>query len=198
MRIFETFKCSGQNLWNSLCQFWNDKSIPLQILYLSSVSWKIAPLYCTFLALTIYTLLNRSPLKWEFLKLSSVQLKICEIPYASFETTIRFLSRFCISLQFHERYLLCTFLAQTIYTLLKRNPLKWKFLRLSSAQVKICEIPYAFKLILCQVWIKGSHQNPNFECSGKGCYISHVIFQTTSQLKVMLDKSVNNVLGERM
>ena len=45
-----------------------------------------------------------------------------------------------------------------------------------------------FKLILFQVWIKGSHQNPNFECSGK----------ITSQLKVMLDKSVNNVLGEGM
>ena len=46
VKIFETFECSGQNLSNSLCQFWNDKSIPLQILYLSSVSWKIThPLY---------------------------------------------------------------------------------------------------------------------------------------------------------
>ena len=55
-----------------------------------------------------------------------------------------------------------------------------------------------FKLILFQVWIKGSHQNPNFECSGKICHIPHVIFQTRSQLKVMLDKSVNNVLGAGM
>ena len=45
MKIFETFECSGQILSNSLCQFWNDKSIPLQILYPSSVSWKITPLY---------------------------------------------------------------------------------------------------------------------------------------------------------
>ena len=45
MTIFETFECSGQILSNSLCQFWNDKSIPLQILYPSSVSWKIIPLY---------------------------------------------------------------------------------------------------------------------------------------------------------
>ena len=44
VKIFETFECSGQNLSNSLCQFWNDKSIPLQILYPSSVSWKITPL----------------------------------------------------------------------------------------------------------------------------------------------------------
>ena len=45
MNIFETFKCSGQILSNSLCQFWNLKMIPLQILYLSSVSWKIIPRY---------------------------------------------------------------------------------------------------------------------------------------------------------
>ena len=45
MKIFETFECFGQILSNSLCQFWNDKSIPLQIFYLSSVSWKIIPLY---------------------------------------------------------------------------------------------------------------------------------------------------------
>ena len=32
----------------------------------------------------------------------------------------------------------------------------------------------------------------------KICYIRHVIFNTTSQFKVMLDKSVNNDLGERM
>ena len=45
MKRFETFECSGQNLSNSLCQFWNDKSIPLQILHPSSVSWKISPRY---------------------------------------------------------------------------------------------------------------------------------------------------------
>ena len=45
MKIFETYKCSGQNLSNFLCQFWNDISIPVQILYPSSVSWKITPLY---------------------------------------------------------------------------------------------------------------------------------------------------------
>ena len=30
---------------NSSCQFWNNKSIPLQVLHHSSVSWKISPLY---------------------------------------------------------------------------------------------------------------------------------------------------------
>ena len=45
MKFFEIFECSGQILWNFLCQFWNEKLIPFQILYLSSVSWKIIPLY---------------------------------------------------------------------------------------------------------------------------------------------------------
>ena len=92
-----------------------------------------------FLAQKIYTLLERSPLKWKFLRLSSGWVKYCQIPYANFETS-RFLYKFYILLQFHERKPLYTLVAQTIYTLLERNPLKWKFLRLSSAQVKICKI----------------------------------------------------------
>ena len=34
------------------------------------------------------------------------------------------------------------FLAQTLYTLFKRSPLKCKFLRFLSARVKICQIPH--------------------------------------------------------
>ena len=45
MRMFEIFKCSGQTLSNSLCQFWDDESILFQILYPSLVSWKIIPMY---------------------------------------------------------------------------------------------------------------------------------------------------------
>ena len=85
-------------------------------------------------------------------------------------------------------------IVQAIYTLLKRNPLKWKFLRLSSALVKIRQIPHVnfemtsqfifkfcvffivmidnssvdFKLMLFQVWM-----NPNlgelFRGSFWGC-----------------------------
>ena len=77
------------------------------------------------------------------MRLLSTQVKICQIPYSNFETTSQFLFKFCISLQFHEKLFLCTFLAQTIYTLLKSSPLKRKFLRLSSARVKFCQMPYA-------------------------------------------------------
>ena len=44
VKIYEIFECSGQNLSNSSCQFWTDKSIPLQILYHSSLSWHKTPL----------------------------------------------------------------------------------------------------------------------------------------------------------
>ena len=201
MKIFETFKCSCQILSNSLCHIWNNNLVPLQILYPSSVSWKIIPLYffsskntylaqkelikmktfetfecwgqicrityanfqtttgllskfsillqfherlllCTFWGQTIYTLVTRSTLKRKFLTLSSAWVKFCQIPYANLETT-RFLSKFCIRVQFHERLLLCSFLCQTIYTLLTRSSLKWKFLRLLSAGVKFCQIAYA-------------------------------------------------------
>ena len=96
----------------------------------------------TFLSQTIYTLLKRCPLKWTFWRLMSAQVKFCQIPYANFETS-RFLSKFCILLQFHERLFLSSFLVQTIYALLNRSPLKWKILRLSSAWVKFCQILYA-------------------------------------------------------
>ena len=101
MKIFETFKCLGQNSSNSSCQLWNDKSVPLQLLHNSSLSWQITPLWI----------------------LSSYFFKFG-----------------------------------------LKDPIKIPIL---SALEKICHIP-------------------------------HVIFQTTSQLKVMLDKSVNNVLGEGM
>ena len=88
------------------------------------------------------------------------------------------------------------FLAQTLYTLFKRIPLKCNFLRFLSAWVKIHQIVVSIlkrqvrsssnfassfifmvhnffvniKLIHFLVWIKGSLQNPNFEtlkCSGE-------------------------------
>ena len=85
MKHFETFKCSGQNLSNSLYQFWNEKLIPLQILYPSSVSWKMI----TFLAQTIYTLLKRSTLKQKYLRLPSAWVKIREIPHVNLEMTFK-------------------------------------------------------------------------------------------------------------
>ena len=61
INIFETFDCSGQNLSNFLCQFWNYKSITLQILYPSSVSWKAIPLY--FFSLNSIYFAQKEPIK---------------------------------------------------------------------------------------------------------------------------------------
>ena len=119
---FVTFKCSGENLPNSSGHFPSNKSVFLQILHHSSLSWKITPLYF-FSSNNIY-FPQKEPIKWKSLRLLSAQFKICQISYTNFETTSRFLSKFCIPLQFHERLVLCTFIAQTIYTLLKRSPLK--------------------------------------------------------------------------
>ena len=42
--FWEAFECSGKNFPNSSCDFTNLKSVFLQILYHSSVSWDITPL----------------------------------------------------------------------------------------------------------------------------------------------------------
>ena len=127
---------------------------------------------------------------------SSVHVNIRQIPHVIFDTTGQFFLKFCINLSCHERQLLCTFLAETLYTFITRNPLKCKILRLSSAQVKIRRIPHAnfettsqflfkffiilsvstnkssvnFELMDFLLFIKRSHQSPNFEtfkCSGE-------------------------------
>ena len=121
MKIFETFRVLGSKFVTLLMpifkrQVHSKVCTPLQ--------FHERLLLCTFLTQTIYTLLKRSPLKWKLLRLSSAQVKITQISDANFETTSRFRSKFCIPLQFYERLSLCTFLARTVYTLLKRSPLK--------------------------------------------------------------------------
>ena len=127
---FDTFKCSGENLPDS-SHFPSNKSIFLQILHYSSMSWEITPMY--FFSSNNIHLLQKS----------SAQVKICQIPYANFETTSRSSSPNFVSLfSFMKDNFYMYFLPQTIYTLLKRTPLKWKILRLLSDHIKICEILY--------------------------------------------------------
>ena len=132
MKIFETFECSGQNLSNSLGQFWNDKSIPLQFLYPYSISWKITPLYF-FGANNIH-----------FPQKEHIQMKIFE----TFKCSAQNLSN--SSCQLWNDKSSSNFASLFIVTT-------------DNTSVD-------FKLILFQLWIKGSHQNPNFEtfkCSGE-------------------------------
>ena len=136
MKMFETFECLSQILLNSFCQFWNNESLPLQILYPSSVSWKITPLYF-FSSNNIY-----------FAQKEPIKMKIFETFERSGQNLSNSLRQFLNDKSIPHQILypssisLCTFLAQTIYTLLKRSKLKWKFLRLLSARVKIHQIPH--------------------------------------------------------
>ena len=134
-KFFETFQCSGQNLSNSLCQFWNDKSIPLQILHPYSISWKITPL-CFFSSNNLYFAQKEQGLKLEsnFVKFLVSTLK----------WQVNSSSKFAL-----------------FFIVMTDN---------SSVD---------FKLILFQLWIKGPHQNPNFEifkCSGENLLYSSCHF----------------------
>ena len=95
-----------------------------------------------FLAQTLYTLFKRSPLKCKFLRFSSAWVKIRQIPHVIFESTSQFSFKCCINIQCHQAKLPILFLAQILCTLFKRSPLKCKFLRFSSVQVKNRQIPH--------------------------------------------------------
>ena len=74
---FDTFECSGENLLNSSSHFPRNRSVFLQILDHSSVSWKITPLYF-FRSNNIY-FAQKEPIKmkifWDFQVLGSKFVK---------------------------------------------------------------------------------------------------------------------------
>ena len=67
----------------SFCQFWNNMSVPLQIFRHSSVSLHI-------FSLGIFYFGQKNSTKVSILTLSSVLIKICQIPYVIFQTTRQF------------------------------------------------------------------------------------------------------------
>ena len=82
---------------NSLCQFWNNKSITLQILYPSSVSWKITPLYF-FSSNNIY-FAQKEPIKvkvFETIKCSGQNLSntLCQFLNGQVDSCPNFVSLF--------------------------------------------------------------------------------------------------------
>ena len=60
---FDTFKDSDENLSNSSCHFSNHKSVFLQILHGSSVSWNITPLY--FFRSNVVYFAQKGPIKMQ-------------------------------------------------------------------------------------------------------------------------------------
>ena len=130
---FDTTECSGENLPNSSCHFPNYKSVFLQTLHHSSVSWKITCLY--FFSVKRYTLCTkRNQLKCKFLRLLRGRVKIHQI-LVIFETIYQFFFKFCIMLPWHETKLLCTSLAEIFYTFNERS--LSKFGEISREQLKV-------------------------------------------------------------
>ena len=124
---FDTFKCSGKNLPNFSSLFSNHKSVFLQNLHISLVSWKITPLY--FRSSSNIYFGYKKPIKTQIFRLSSARVKICEIPHVNLKMTSQFL-----------------------FIVMKHN---------SSAN---------FKVIHFLLWAKRSHQSSNFDtckCSGQ-------------------------------
>ena len=91
---FETLNCSGENLPYSSCHFPNHKSVFLQILHHSSMSWKITPLYF-FSSNNIY-----------FAQKGHIKMKIFETFKCSGQNSSnssgQFLFKFCIILHCHD------------------------------------------------------------------------------------------------
>ena len=74
---FEIFKCSGENLPYSSWHCPSHKSVFLQTLHHSSVSWKTTPL--DFFRSNVIYFAQKEPLKVEILRISSAQVKIHQI-----------------------------------------------------------------------------------------------------------------------
>ena len=145
VKIFETFKHSGQNLSNSLCQFWNDELIPLHILYPYSISWKITPL-CFFSSSNIY-----------FAQKEHIKIKTFE----TFKCLGQYLANSSCQIWNDKSIPLQT---------LRHFSLSWQITPL-----------WLLSSYFFQLWIRGSHQNPNFEtfkCSGENLPFSSCHFSS--------------------
>ena len=68
--------------------------------------------------------------------------KVCQILHVILESTSQFSSNFASIFSAIKHNSSVLFLAQTLYALVKRSPLKGKFLRFSSAWDKTCQIPH--------------------------------------------------------
>ena len=89
---------------------------------------------------------QKDPMKIPILILSSVLMKICQIPHVIFQITSQFFFKFCMTLQCLEtKHLLCKFLGQTLYTLHKKDESKYKFSIIFSVRIKIYKILVIFE-----------------------------------------------------
>ena len=132
---FETFKCSGEHLPNSSCHFLNHRLVFIQILHLSSVSWKITPLYF-FSWNILYFKVQIKVQIFEIFKCScqnsSNSILQCQVyslsNFSSFFSIITNNS----SVNFNS----------CIFYFRQKDPKKVSILRLSTSLVRICRIAH--------------------------------------------------------
>ena len=111
--------------------------------------------------------------KVPILTFSSVLGKIWQIPYVVFKITCLLSFKFCMTLQCLERWLLCTFLGQILYTFHKSNQSKCKSFegsyQYSSNSCHFWNKKFVFLQVLHQSSVSWDI-NPGFFCSWKFIY----------------------------
>ena len=123
-----------ENLPNSPCHFWKHKSVFLQILHDSSVSWKITPLY--FFRSNVIYFAQKKPTKVEVLRILSAQAKFTK--FLSFlKQKISFSTNFALIFSDMRHNSSMLFLAGILYTFNQRNLSKYKFGEIWREQSKV-------------------------------------------------------------
>ena len=122
-RLSSTQVVKLQNSWSSSCQFLNDKSVPLQSLNHSSLSWHIIPLL--ILSLYFFYFGLKDPIKVPILRLSIALMKIFHIPHVIFQTTNQFFFEFCFIPSGSWDITPLYFLAKILYILRSLSMLKF-------------------------------------------------------------------------
>ena len=142
---FETYECSGENFPNSSCYFSSHKSVFLQILHHSSVSWDITPLY--FLDKILYTFNKRSLSKYKFGEISREQSKVqnSALWWALFiQSIIRFELKKYRGVVFHDTEQCCkTWINPDIVVSQMAWGIVWTFIR-ALKSLKNCTLMSSF------------------------------------------------------
>ena len=188
-----SFISTCTNLANSSCHSWKHKSVFLQVFHQSSVPSNITPLYF-FSSNNIY-FDQKELIKVKIFRLSSAQVKICQIPYCQFwnDKLIPYQILYHSSVSWKITPL---WVFESKFFRFLMSILKWKvnspsnFASFFIAMTNNSSLN--FKLILFLVSIKGSPQSPNidtFKCSDAIFFMSFSKQQVF--LQILYDYSVS-------
>ena len=131
---FDTFKCFGENLLNFSSLFSNHKSVFLQNLHISSVSWKITPLY--FCSSNNIYFGHKEPIKTpNFLDFRVLGLKFVKFLMSILKQKVSYSSIFV------SFFIVMTYNSSVNVKLGQKDSIKVPILTFLSALLKFCQIP---------------------------------------------------------